>query len=273
MTGAGGYLGSHVVASLRQHGHPVVGVARSETPQFEVCDLLDKSSLIKLLEKEKPDRVVHCAWETPRSLAEYNNTAASERSLAMLDHLLMATDAPILYVSSMTVYGTDHGSPKRREEDAGQPESDYGQAKWEGEKLLAASRRAGFSVRLPGLFGGGRKSGLVWGLMRALQCGEAPVLPPAPLLWAAMDVRDAALSLAQLCEVPVETSKPVNIGYSDTYSVSRLVTLFEELTGQKTTYHIEHPDFAFDLTRARTLGVAPNQSLRGACLSLLKETL
>lgn len=271
VTGAGGYLGAHVLAALRRAGHGSVGLARREAPGLAVCDLLDAPRLARLMKKLQPARILHCAWETPRTLSQYDDCAAAERGLAMLDNLLAATQAPILLVSSMTVYGQDNATPTRREGDAGQPESAYGRAKWAAEQRLAASGRAGFAARLPGLFGGGRQCGLVWCLLRALLSGNPPELPRRPLLWAAMDVRDAAHSLAHLCDAPCEQLTPVNIGYQDVYSISRLVTLLGDLTGHATTCDVPHPDFAFDLARVRALGAAPEQTLRGACLRLLEE--
>jgi nucleoside-diphosphate-sugar epimerase len=271
VTGASGYLGTHVLAELRRSGYQAVGLSRRQLPGLEICDLLDAPQLARLMDRVRPDKVIHCAWETPKVRAEYHDDTAAERGLAMLDHLLAATDAPILYVSSMTVYGSGNRSVTRREKDAGEPESAYGRAKWAAEEGLRVSGRPGFAVRLPGLFGGGRCNGLVWNLLSALMRGDRPELPRQPLLWAAMDVRDAARAFPTLCDAPPKSAVPINIGYNDVYSISRLVALLGELTGRAVVCDTPHPDFAFDLTRARALGVDIRQNLHGACHKLMKE--
>ncbi|WP_186400630.1 NAD(P)-dependent oxidoreductase [Stappia sp. P2PMeth1] len=271
VTGASGYLGTHVLSELRRAGYQAVGLSRREVPGMEMCDLQDAPQLARLMDRMRPDKVIHCAWETPQSLTEYQDDTAATRGLAMVDNLLAATQAPILYVSSMTVYGSQNPFVARREEDAGQPESAYGRAKWAAEQRLRGSGRAGFAVRLPGLFGGGRCNGLIWNLLSALMRGDRLKLPRQPLLWAAMDVRDAARAFPTLCDAPLRSAVPINIGYNDVYSISRLVALLGELTGRAAICDTPHPDFAFDLTRAHALGVDIRQNLRGACHKLMKE--
>jgi len=270
VTGAGGYLGAQVLSALRLAGHEAIGLTRRGGPGLNACDLLDTRSLNQFMEKVKPSKLVHCAWESPKAAADYKDEAAAERSITMLDNVLDATSAPMLLISSMTVYEPRNCTRAYREEDAVEPDNAYAWGKWAGEQHLYSRRRKGFSVRLPGLFGGGRQSGLVWNLAHALTLGDRPQLPVRPLLWGAMDVRDAAHAIVRLCDVELAEAYPVNIGYADTYSVSRLIALLDELTGRTTLNDVDHPDFAFDLSRASELGAAPHQTLRGACLRLIR---
>lgn len=269
VTGAGGYLGAHVLSALRQAGHDAVGLTRRGGAGLEVCDLLDGPRLHRVMDTIAPSMIVHCAWESPKAASAYHDVDASERGVAMLDNLLLATTAPVLLISSMTVYGLRSASCTYREEDAGEPETAYARSKWEAEQHLYSAGREGFAVRLPGLFGGGRRGGLIWNLLHSLTQGRPLQLPTQPVLWAAMDVRDAAVAVTRLCEVVPRPASPVNIGYRDVYSVFRLVTMLDELTGRTTANGVEHPDFAFDLSRAEALGAAPSQDLRSACLRLL----
>jgi nucleoside-diphosphate-sugar epimerase len=273
VTGASGYLGTHVLAELRRAGQQAVGISRREVTGMELCDLLDAPQLARVMDRLRPDKVIHCAWETPQVLAEYHDETAATRGLVMLDHLLAATEAPILFASSMTVYGMQNHAVTRREEDAGQPESAYGRAKWAVEERLRARGRNSLAVRLPGLFGGGRRSGLIWNLLRTLMYGGRLELPQQPLLWAAMDVRDAARAFSVLCDASPGSAGPINIGYNEVYSISRLVTLLAELTNRAVICDTQHPDFAFDLSRARSLGVDLEQNLYGACCKLMEAAL
>ncbi|MGG0545635.1 NAD-dependent epimerase/dehydratase family protein [Priestia megaterium] len=84
ITGANGYTGSHACNYLSEKGFNVVGVTRNPyfegEVQREVCDLTNKESVIKLIQKIKPEYLLHLAgknhvgnsWITPSSFLEAN---------------------------------------------------------------------------------------------------------------------------------------------------------------------------------------------------------
>jgi nucleoside-diphosphate-sugar epimerase len=189
----------------------------------------------------------------------------------MLDHLLAATQAPIFVVSSMTVYGSETSSVMRREEDAGWPDSAYGRAKLAAEERLISRGRSGFAIRLPGLFGGGRRGGLVAAVLRAFRDGTAPHLPDVPILWAGMHVSDAADAIAALAERPATGFTPINIGYKETMSITRLAAHAAALFGKDAPASVAQPDFQFDQSRAQQLGISVNGTLRDALERAAKE--
>ncbi|ARP94072.1 NAD-dependent epimerase/dehydratase family protein [Bordetella genomosp. 13] len=272
VTGAGGYLGDEVLRCVRASGKNAIGLSRQPRAGLELCDMLDYEQLARFMDEAKPSVVIHSAWETPKTSAGYGDKLSSARGLAMVDNLLAATDASVIYISSMAVYGDGEAHVPRSEDDAGRPQSSYGIAKWEGERKFACAHRSGFAVRLPGLFGGSRCGGLVRGAMEALGRGELPTLPPGPLLWAAMHVSDAAEQVARLCaRSPGPGFAPVNVGYEGTFSVSYFVQILEELYAKPIPYDIVHPKFSFDLRRARELGLVPRRDFKQALEQLKQE--
>lgn len=271
VTGASGYLGQEVMRALQPLGLEAVGLARRPGDSIVACDLLDQGRLCGVLREMQPQCVIHCAWETPKSADDYADAASGERGLSMINSLLEATCAPVIYASSMTVYGQDSGRVVRSEEDAGAPDSAYGLAKWRAERLFNDRGAKGFAVRLPGLFGAQRKSGLVWAAVDALERGKLPMLPKGPVLWAGADVRDVAQALVKLCaETPVDFTA-INLGYPGVHSVSYFVELLSEIYGVDVPYEIKHPEFAFDLARAASHGLATANDLRSAVFRLKEE--
>src|SRR6185295_17967405 len=106
-------------------------------------------------------------------------------------------------------YGTPAVSPWT-EDLAGNAESAYGAAKWRAEQALRAAPLPGFALRLPGLFGGERRNGLVFNLVAALRDGRVPVLPAQPVTWAAIDVVDAARAVATLALDAAAFARPAD---------------------------------------------------------------
>lgn len=69
LTGASGYLGSHVLACLRQQGCEVVVLGRSLPVGYEDvplvhCDLLDGPNLVEAVQQAGATHLLHLAWTT-----------------------------------------------------------------------------------------------------------------------------------------------------------------------------------------------------------------
>lgn len=270
VTGASGYLGRHLVQRYLALGDECLPMGGRAGGGRLACDLSDKRAVEQLFSGIEPDVLVHCAAFVPKRLDEYANADLASQNTRMLDNLLAATDCPLVYISSMTVYGPSE-SVERAEEDAGSPESPYGNSKYLGELQLEEAGRDSIAARLPGLFGGGRDSGLVANVVRAFARDLPLQLPQAPLLWAAMDVGDAADAVVKLSKCPFSGVVPVNVGYADVYSINRLVRLCEHIFGKDSGYGIEHPDFAFNLERLSRMVGLPERGLRAALVEQAEQ--
>lgn len=263
ITGANGYLGKHIAAVIKQTTHEIVEVVHRYDGEKIVCDLNNQAAVKKLFDSNAMDLVIHCAAFVPKSREEYNDVIFSENNAAMLKNIILSTTCPIIYISSMTVYG-DVPFILRREKDAGNPESAYGQSKYDGETLLKESGRDALAVRIPGLFGGGRQTGLVANTIRALVKGQAPVLPITALMWAGMDIQDAAEIISKLALTSFTGFNPINVGYDNIYSINKLVGICEGIFNIDVGYAFQHPEFAFDLFSLRSFGIDPAGNLQSA---------
>jgi nucleoside-diphosphate-sugar epimerase len=222
-----------------------------------VCDLLDAEATRQLIVDHPGATVMHCAAAVPKATGDYLNPDTAADSLAMTVNLAAASPARLVYTSSMSVY--PNGIGVAREDGAVAAASDYGKAKLRAEALLL-DRQALVAIvlRLPGLFGGDRRGGVLYNAAASLAAGQAPTLAEALPQWAAMDVRDAAAMCVRALRAIMEHSIVINVGYPDAMSigdaVGRLAKLF-----QLPPPEIASPVFAFDLSRMTTLlGPSPN---------------
>jgi UDP-glucose 4-epimerase len=158
VTGGAGYIGSHMVWELIDHGEDVVVLDRLSTgfdwavapeARLIVGDIGDYDLVVKLLRDHKIDSVIHFAGSivVPESvsdpLAYYENNTGKTRTL--LQAAVDARVAHFIFSSTAAVYG-NQGSEPIGEEAATMPESPYGRSKLMTEWMLAdASRAHGFS--------------------------------------------------------------------------------------------------------------------------------
>ena len=279
VTGSEGYLGRAIVSALVKAGDEVMRVSRTRVEGAIACDLLDAGKLSSQIKTLDIDYVIHCAAAVPKSLSDYANTSKSEQSVEMLRNLIAAWAGPIVFISSMTVYGADK-SGLRKEDEVVTPESQYGQAKLNAERLLLDSGRPSWSVRLPGLFGGCRRTGLVYGLLSAILNKQEIKLPEQAIMWAGMLVEDAAAALAKLDPRDLNHPLVINIAYEGTTSVTNLLELCqsvvyqeqgEEFPTERSKWSVNYPEFEFDLSLAKKLKVLPKQNLRAALEEILND--
>ena len=160
VTGAAGFIGSHLVERLLSEGHEVVGVdaftsyysrgrkernlsAAMEEQGFELLEgdllYLEPDELLLGM-----DAVFHLAGEPGVRRSWGSNFGRYvERNVLTTQRLLEATsgsDTRFVYVSSSSVYGGDAGGPVA-EDHPRRPASPYGMSKLAAEELVELYRR------------------------------------------------------------------------------------------------------------------------------------
>jgi UDP-glucuronate 4-epimerase len=165
VTGAAGFIGSHVAAALRDAGWSVVGCDRGDAPgcdaflarlrhdrvahflvprgvPFEVVDLSDRAEVQTLFAAHRFERVVHLAAQAGVRLSMTAPEAFVQSNLVAFGHVLEACrDAAIehlVYASSSSVYGAREEVPFRENDRADEPTSFYAATKRANE-LMAHS--------------------------------------------------------------------------------------------------------------------------------------
>jgi len=135
VTGAGGFVGSALVAHLRAKGDEVVAVDRAHGP-----DVTDAASVREVVGRERPDAVYHLAavthigasWEAPLEVFRIN----TEGTLNVLSACKAAGVDRVLVVGSADEYGAVRPEDLPLSEDAPlRPLTPYGASKVAAEFL------------------------------------------------------------------------------------------------------------------------------------------
>lgn len=259
VTGASGYLGARVFARLRALGGDCVATSAGGSAG-ETCNLTDARATAALLARVRPHVVVHCAARVPKTSAGYGDAQAATDSVAMVRNLCADAGCRIVLASSMTVYESP-GTLPFREDAARPPAAAYARGKWQAEQLLLGRRHAGdVALRLPGLFGLPRRSGVLYNAARAFLAGESFALQSPSVLWAAMWVDDAANYLARAATVAVDAApEAVNVGHAGEFSLPAALSTLADYCRVAWTPSAERaPVFAASLERLeRRYGLLP----------------
>jgi UDP-glucose 4-epimerase len=140
VTGAAGFMGSHLVDGLIGLNHEVYGVddlsggfLENVNPKsrFEQIDLRNKAKAAKYISEIKPEIIFHLAADATEGRSQFTPISATERNyLAYLNILVPAIRSgvkKVVLTSSMSVYGKQ--KPPFSENMEKKPEDMYGVAK------------------------------------------------------------------------------------------------------------------------------------------------
>jgi GDP-4-dehydro-6-deoxy-D-mannose reductase len=150
ITGAGGFVGAHLVTALRERGHEIVRAERDPAEDSLTLDITRPQNVRDAIEHVRPDAVAHLAAQAfvPASIEDPAATFAvnATGTLHLLDALRAARSegvAPrVLIVSSAEVYGVQApGAYPLRETVAPLPQNPYAASKVAAEALAVAYAR------------------------------------------------------------------------------------------------------------------------------------
>jgi nucleoside-diphosphate-sugar epimerase len=165
LTGASGFVGSHILDSLRQRGLDIALLLRptsnnrfinSQLPNVEVRpgSIGDPDSLGRAM--AGITHVIHCAGATKavRVAGFYEVNQAGTRNVVSAVNGQAGRVERLVYVSSLAAAGPALRERPAREEDVPQPVSEYGKSKLAGELEVRDHCRAEFVIlRPPAVYG------------------------------------------------------------------------------------------------------------------------
>ncbi|MBP3324505.1 MAG: dTDP-4-dehydrorhamnose reductase [Clostridia bacterium] len=170
VTGVCGQLGHDVINELISRGYEAVGsdIAPSyngienDSPASECeyvsLDITDREAVFSVLNKYKPDAVIHCAAWTAVDLAEDEENIKKVEAVNSLGTKYIAEaskeiDCKMLYISTDYVFDGQGETPWQPDCKDYNPLSVYGRTKLEGEKAVSSILEKYFIVRIAWVFG------------------------------------------------------------------------------------------------------------------------
>lgn len=211
VTGATGFIGSHLVDVLLARGHEVVALVRDAT---RLKGRSDPKLAVAIGDLTRPDSIASAARGTDvvfhlaaalraRSDADYEAVNA-EGTRAVLDAARATGVQRIVYVSSLAAGGPSFEGRPLTGDDPPRPISSYGRTKLAGETLIrnAPDAPPWIILRPPPVYGPRDRDLFV--VLRTINRGLLPILGSGTQLIPMVHVADLALATALAGEADIE---------------------------------------------------------------------
>ncbi|OJD12612.1 dTDP-4-dehydrorhamnose reductase [Emergomyces pasteurianus Ep9510] len=168
ITGATGLLGRQVLNAFQRdrsnwkaigQGYSRAGTGTDTDAEIVKADLLNENEVVALLDRTKPNVVVHCAANRFPDKCDQNPDAARKINVAATKSLAQATSSRsilLIYISTDYVFPGRPGEAPYEASTETEPTNIYGETKRDGEiALLDETRESGLGVvlRVPVLYG------------------------------------------------------------------------------------------------------------------------
>lgn len=170
VTGVNGQLGHDVMNELNKRGYEGVGSDITQsysgiaddsavtTMPYIGLDITDEEAVQQVIDKVKPDAVIHCAAWTAVDMAEDDDKIDKVRAINVDGTRYIATackknDCKMLYLSTDYVFDGQGTEPWKPDCKDYKPLNVYGQTKLDGELAVANTLEKYFIVRIAWVFG------------------------------------------------------------------------------------------------------------------------
>lgn len=164
VTGVNGQLGHDVIFDLQKRGMQAVGsdlapdCASIPGLAYEPLDITDTASVHAVLNRIRPDAVIHCAaWTAVDAAEEPANEAkvyaVNAEGTAHIAQACAQIGCKLMYISTDYVFDGQGDTPWQPDCRNYAPLNVYGQSKLEGELAVARATERFFIVRIAWVFG------------------------------------------------------------------------------------------------------------------------
>jgi nucleoside-diphosphate-sugar epimerase len=238
VTGATGFIGSHLVAELERDGHEIAGIS------LPVFDLRQPSLAANLIREVEPDLMIHLAAKVGRLFGEDDvaETIADNAGMtALVAKACGENGVRMVYASTSEVYGDQGAAICYEGGPLNLPHNAYGLSKLWGEeacRLYAPDELTVWRISMPygaGLPAGRGRAAIINMLWQADQGDEIPVHRGAERSWCHISdtVRAMRLTLT-------EPGGIFNVGRDDaSVSMRRVAEIACALTDSDTERIVE----------------------------------
>ena len=236
VTGATGFVGSHLLEKLRSRGEAVRCLVRPATDtrrlprgvETALADLATGQGLRRAL--DGVDTAIHLAGVT-KALSPTDYFAGNQAATETLARALAGRSIRLVYVSSLAAIGPSLDGRPVDEDTAPHPVSSYGKSKLEGEKIARALVPDTVVIRPPVVYG--PRDTDVFQILKAVAQGLVLEISGGERWFSAIYVEDLADGLWAAARAPQTAGRAYFLAHRDPVTWRELGATAAQIVGRR----------------------------------------
>ena len=228
LTGKTGYLGTEIFNYFSKKKIKVRTIGRKNSDI--IANLANKKKIKNKLIFKKNEILIHTAGFVPKTIEDYNNKKKNKQNIIILKNILQTNVKYIIFISSFAVYGSQNKITNKRL-NINKHLNEYAKSKIICEKLLLKSKKKIIIIRIPGIFGGNRKNGLIYNCIKNLILRKKNKFYDL-YLWTGIHIKDIILGLNKLIKYKFK-NKIINFAYKNPLSSQEVIEYLYKINKRK----------------------------------------
>ena len=221
ITGSEGYLGKSLYNYLTKKKFCVKGISKSGSDIK--LNLLDQKKTIKKLNEYKDYTLLHCAGYVPKNLKNYNDKK-NIINVTITKNILKNKIKNIYYISTLAIFNKDINITEKRVK-IKKFHNLYCKTKIKKENLFLNLKKKIKILRIPALFGGERKNGLIFNCIKNLnERSKFKVINNYPL-WIGIHIDDITKIISEFIFKKNINKSVVNLAYKKNYNLNQVIQM------------------------------------------------
>ena len=211
ITGATGYIGKHLLSKFKFKNSIIV--SRKSNRNTIQCDLSNYTEVKNLTQSFNISKVINLASFVPKKNDEYFSKKCDINEL-IVNNIIKNFKCDLIHISSLAIYENSLSKFINEKTKIYHPLSNYSLSKYNSEKLVINNYKYPFLIlRIPGIFGGDRKSGLIYKLIVAKKNKQKFNYNLPSKNWTIMYLFDLLEILNQSIKIKIKKNNIINVNY------------------------------------------------------------
>lgn len=228
LTGKTGYLGTEIFKYFSNKKIKVRTIGRKNSDI--IVNLATEKKIKKKLIFKNDEILIHAAGFVPKKIEDYYNKKKNKQNIIILKNILQTNIKYIIFISSFAVYGYKNKIVNKRL-NINKHLNEYAKSKIICEKLLLESKKKIIIVRIPGIFGGNRKSGLIYNCIKNLILEKKNKFYDLHL-WTGIHIKDIIFGINKLIKYKFK-NKIINFAYKNPLSSQEVIEYLYKINKKK----------------------------------------